>query len=203
MVGEIRIYIEGSGNFKDTKAFLRQGFSIFLRDLVTNARNKKIRWQLVICGSRDAAYGAFSISALQNPHAFNVLLVDSEAPVNTTPWDHLNARDGWTNQGTSDDHCHLMTQAMEAWFVADIDALEHFYGQAFRRNSIPANANVEQIPKANLEPSLKAATNCTQKGEYHKINHGSKLLALIDSSTVRAACTHCERLFAVLASQMT
>jgi hypothetical protein len=203
VVGEIRIYVEGGGDSKDTKAFLREGFSTFLRDLVSLARSRRVRWQLVTCGSRNAAFDAFSTSVRQNPQAFNVLLVDSEAPVTTTPWAHLRARDQWNSGNLPDDHCHLMVQAMEAWFVSDVEALVRFYGEGFYRNSIPNTANVEQIPRTNLEPSLKAATRNTQtKGEYKKIHHASKLLALINPATVRGASSYCERLFAVLASKM-
>ena len=204
MVTEIRIYVEGGGDSKDTKAFLREGMSIFMKDLVATARSRRIQWRLVTCGSRNAAFDAFDTSVRQNPRAFNVLLVDSEAPVVTTPWAHLRERDQWDSANLPDDHCHLMVQAMEAWFVSDIGALAAFYGAGFYRNSIPSRANVEQIPKADLEPSLKAATRNTQtKGEYRKIHHASKLLALIDPTTVRRASGYCDRMFTVLAAKMS
>lgn len=201
-MSEIRIYIEGGGDSKDTKAFFREGFSSFLKDLVAIARERRIRWQLIACGGRTSAYDAFASSVRHNPHAFNVLLVDSEAAVGSTPWAHLKARDNWSDCGTSDDSCQLMTQAMEAWLVADVAALVRFYGADFYRNSIPGNLNVEQISKAQLEPSLKAATRNTRKGEYQKIHHAAKLLALIDPAVVRNASAHCERLFRILTSRM-
>ena len=203
MVAEIRIYIEGGGDSKDTKAFFREGFSAFLKDLVSLARDRRVRWQLVTCGPRNAAFDAFNTSVRQNPQAFNVLLVDSEAPVATAPWAHLRLRDRWESGNLGDDHCHLMVQAMESWFISDVDALAKFYGEGFYRNSIPNTANVEQIPKDNLEPALKAATRNTQtKGEYQKLRHASKLLALVTPAVVRRASGHCDRLFTVLASKM-
>lgn len=87
---------------------------------------------------------------------------------------------------------------MEAWFIADIDTLKKFYGQGFKEDSIPKNPNVEQIDKDALEPSLKAATRNTTKGEYQKIQHASQLLGL-DVTKVRTASRHCERLFTTLA----
>jgi hypothetical protein len=203
MVKEVRMYVEGGGDSKDTKAFLREGFSIFLKDLVSMARGNRIQWRIVLCGSRNATFDAFSTSVRQNPQAFNVLLVDSEANVKTTPWAHLLARDQWTAGNLPDDHCHLMVQAMEAWLIADTKALSEFYGQGFYRASVPTTANVEQIPKADLDASLRAATRNTQKGEYRKIDHGSKLLALLDATTVRQASSHCDRLFKVLALKMS
>ena len=64
------------------------------------------------------------------------------------------------------------------------------------------NPNVEQIAKTQLEPLLRAATRTTQKGEYHKIRHASKLLEIINAGVVRRASTHCERLFTTLTEKM-
>ena len=202
MVREIRIYIEGGGDSKDTKAFLRQGFSLFLRDLVLMARQRGIRWQIVTCGSRNSAFDAFRTAIRENPDSFNVLLVDSEAHVETTPWLHLRRRNEWDGGDLLDDHCQLMTQAMEAWFIADVETLADFYGAGFHRNSLPRNPNVEEIAKAQLEPSLRAATRATQKGEYHKIRHASKLLEIVNVNVVRRASRHCDRLFTILVAKM-
>mgnify|MGYP001499078394 CR=1 FL=1 len=192
---EIRLYIEGGGNSKDTKSFLLQGFRGFLRDLVSEARSRRIQWRPVMCGPRQAAFDAFRIALRQHPDALNVLLVDAEGPVQDTPWRHLGQRDGWECNGWPDDQCHLMTQAMEAWFIADIATLATFYGVGFNPNSIPKNPDVEQVAKIQLETSLKAATRGTQKGESHQIYHASRLLAVIDATTVRRASRHCDRLF--------
>lgn len=134
--------------------------------------------------------------------AFNVLLVDAERPVNQTAWQHLRERDGWEPPDDLDEQCHLMVQIMEAWFVADIDILESFYGNGFRRGVIPARDEVEVIDKAVLETALQNATRDSRKGPYHKIRHGSKLLCLIDSQIVRSKAPHCERFFTTLEGKM-
>jgi hypothetical protein len=202
-VSEIRIYIEGGGDSKDTKAFLRQGMSAFLSDLVSEAREKRLKWNLVVCGGRNATFDAFQTSVKQNPGAFNVLLVDSECPVQNAPWVHLHARDHWECPlGVTEDHCQLMVQTMEAWFIADLDTLAQFYGAGFYANSIPKNPDVEQIPKSQLEPSLKAATRNTKKGEYRKIHHAARLLELINAEKVRTSSHHCNRLFEVIRSKL-
>ena len=201
MVKEIRIYIEGGGDKKDTKARIREGFSGFLKDLVQIARSKRIKWQIIICGTRNSAFNDFQNALNAHPDAFNVLLVDSEAPVKKTqtPWEHLKSRDNWDSPGVDDHHCHLMVQAMEAWFIADIDTLKEFYGQGFKENSIPKITNVETIHKDLLEPSLKAATRDTKsKGEYQKIKHASQLLNRLNVTKVRKASTYCDRLFTTL-----
>ena len=96
-----------------------------------------------------------------------------------------------------------MVQMMEAWLVADVAALERFYGQGFRRNAIPARDDVENIDKADLDGALRNATRDTQKGEYHKTRHGARLLEELDAATVRSKAPHCERLFAMLSAKIT
>jgi hypothetical protein len=141
MVKEIRIYIEGGGDKKETKKAIRIGFSEFLKDLRQIAQKNRIRWQIIICGSRQNAFGDFKNALKANPNAFNVLLVDAEAPVNTTPCQHLKFRDDW------------------------------------------------DLPN-------------TKKGEYHKIQHASKLLALLEVDKVRQVAPHCDRLFTTLLQKM-
>ena len=204
MVKEVRIYIEGGGDGKNTKASLRQGFSSFFKELVQVAQSKKIKWQIVLCGSRNNAFRNFQYALADHPNAFVILLVDSEAPViNQSPWEHLKWRDNWDSPGVDDTHCYLMVQAMEAWLIADIDTLKRFYGQGFKDNAIPKNRNVEMIEKDLLEPSLKAATRDTKsKGEYQKIQHASKLLEMLDVDKVRKASLECDRIFITLIELM-
>ncbi len=101
-----------------------------------------------------------------------------------------------------DEHCQLMVQTMEAWLVADINTLKKFYGKGFKESSIPKNLDVENIDKKQLESGLKAATRGTKKGEYHKIQHASKLLGLLEVDKVRQTAPHCERLFDTLIQKM-
>ncbi|TAE48609.1 MAG: DUF4276 family protein [Oscillatoriales cyanobacterium] len=203
MVKEVRIYIEGGGDGKNTKQLLRQGFSSFFKELVQVAQSKKIKWQIILCGSRNHAFRNFKNALEDHPNAFVILLVDSEAPVKQSPWEHLKSRDNWDSPGVDDTHCYLMVQAMEAWLIADIDTLKRFYGQGFKENAIPKNRNVEMIEKDLLEPSMKAATRDTKsKGEYQKIQHASKLLELLDAEKVRKASLECDRIFRILTELM-
>jgi Domain of unknown function (DUF4276) len=198
MVKEIRIYVEGGGNDNDTKKQLRQGFSIFFQELVSLARSQQIKWQIITCGSRNNAFKDFKNALKDHPDTFNVLLVDAEAPVSKTPWQHLKDRDNWDKPDVDETQCHLMVQVMEAWFIADIDALKRFYGQGFKENAIPKNPNVEKINKTGIYSALEKATKDTSKGEYGKIQHGAKLLEQISTAKVRAASPYCDRLFTTL-----
>ncbi|HLO86463.1 MAG TPA: DUF4276 family protein [Nostocaceae cyanobacterium] len=205
MVEKIHLYIEGGGDGKNTKDLIKQGFSQFFQPLVDIAKSKSIRWDITICGSRNNAFRGFKNALKYYPEVFNVLLVDAEAPVKiTSPWEHLKSRDEWDKpSGVDDDHCHLMVQTMDAWFMADIEALKKFYGQGFREKAIPKNSNVETIDKDRLFDSLKKATCETSKGEYHKIRHASQLLKMLDVAKVRQASPSCDRLFTTLTDKMT
>jgi hypothetical protein len=203
MVNEIRIYVEGGGNDAQTKTLLREGFNYFLRDLVTIARTKRIRWHVIACGSRNQAFSDFLTALQTHSEAFNVLLVDSEEPVSKSPWQHLQERDPWKIGSIGDECCHLMVQTMEAWLIADLSALNRFYGRGFNENAVPKNPNVEQIDKKTLLSALMDATRNTSKGEYHKTRHGLKILELLEVSKVRNAAHHCDRLFKTLSEKMS
>lgn len=198
MVKEIRLYVEGGGNAKDTKSRLREGFSSFFQSITDHVRQRRIKWRVVACGPRSEAYQDFKHALEANPNAFNMLLVDSEGPVSVQPWEHLRGRDGWDASGADASQCHLMVQTMEAWLVADVDAIARFYGAGFRRNAIPGNANVALIDKSQLLSALEAATRDTTKGKYHKTRHAPRILGGVDADRVRAAAHHCDRLFNVL-----
>jgi len=202
VVSEIRIYVEGGGPGKHSKAAMRRGFGEFLTILRNAAQERHVCWHIVACGPRNDAFDAFCTALKTHTGAFNVLLVDSEGPVTTRPLQHLGTRDGWAIDNSLDEHCHLMVQMMESWFVADIDALENFYGNGFQRSAFPERINVEVIDKATLEHELKSATRDTRKGRYAKARHGPELLGRLDPDKVRRKAPHCERLFATLSGKI-
>ncbi|HEV7671523.1 MAG TPA: DUF4276 family protein [Thermoanaerobaculia bacterium] len=192
----IQIFVEGGGSTVKTKSQLRSG----LRDFLERAG---FVCRVIACGRRDAAFKYWRTALSVDPEALNFLLVDSEGPVEkgSLPWRHLGKSDpSWQPPADTEDHCHLMVQMMEAWFLADPEALAAYYGHHFGASALPGRPNVEEIPKGDVERALKAATQRTQKGEYHKIRHAFDLLALIDPEKVRKRAPHCERLLATLAS---
>jgi hypothetical protein len=199
---EIAIYFEGGGNSAETKAQLRQGMSAFLKPLVDLARQRRVRWSITSCGGRDQALDAFLDALEKDPEKFNVLLVDSENAVTALPRAHLQQRDGWNLNGAQEDQVHLMAQCMEAWLVADPDALTEYYKQGFNANALPRRMNLEEEPKEQIYSALENATRHTQKGSYGKIKHASDLLKRVSQEKAKDRCGHCRRLFDTLSEKI-
>ncbi len=196
MVREVRIYIEGD-------PILKSGFTHFFRRGIPALRSRTVRLRLTLCGSGSRACYSFLQGISDHSDAFSLLLVDSEAPVDLPAWEHLRQRRIERCERLTEAHgsrCHLMIQAMEAWFFADVDALTSFYGSSFRVGTLalPGQGRVEAIPKDHLKSRLKRATEGITKGAYDKTAHAPKILALLDPETVRKNCSSCERLFATL-----
>jgi len=187
--------MEGGGDSKEGKARLRQGMSEFIRKVVSQ---KKAGWKVVTCGSRNDAHDAFQNANRTSPETFNVLLVDSEEPVTQPPRTHLTQRDRWKLMGVSEESIHLMIQVMEAWIVADTDAVAAYYQQGFLRNALPRARNLESVGKKQIYDALEHATAQTQKEQYRKIRDAAALLERIDPVIVRRRCPSCDRLFVTL-----
>jgi len=199
-VSGIAVYMEGGGqtgepDTADAKAAVRQGMGEFLRDLRNGARKKRWRWKIVACGDRASTKSAFLNARAQEPDTFAILLVDAEAAVTSTPKAHLKGRDNWDLVGVPEDHVHLMAQVMETWFVADPESVKAYYGRDFSDGALPKHAQPESVSKTAITAGLEKATQNTKKGRYHKIKHGSDLLARIAQDTVKQKCPHCRRLF--------
>jgi hypothetical protein len=91
---------------------------------------------------------------------------------------------------------------MEAWFLADRQALIDYYGQGYRDGGLPGNPSPEQILKRDLMDGLSRATRDTSKGEYHKTRHGFPILEKLDPAAVRARCPHADALLKLLAARL-
>lgn len=197
---EIRIYVEGGGD-KDSKAAIRAAFSQFLDEYRLRARSRRLRWDVIACGSRESAYEKFIDAEDQHGDAFNVLLVDSEGPVQGTARQHLTRVDRWKLNAVADDQVHLMVEVMESWFLTAPDKLAAYYGKGFARGALPANPDVESIPKAAVLDGLDQATRGTNKGRYQKGSHAPEILKLLNPAEVRAP--YCERLMEVLDQRLS
>ncbi len=195
-----RLIVEGGGDNDALKTECRKGFCSFLERAGFKGRMPRI----VAAGGRPQAYDQFC-TAIENANRDDVviLLVDSEAPVTAAaeaaqPWMHVKNRqgDGWDKpNGATDNDLHFMVECMESWFLADQQTLGSFFGKGFRQSALPANQQVEQIPKVDVFNVLNNATRNTKKGAYGKGPHSFKILAIIDPAKVRNASPYAERLF--------
>jgi hypothetical protein len=202
-VSGIAVYLEGGGQTgepgtAETKAAIRQGMDAFLRVLKDRARVKRWHWKMVPCGDRASTKNAFMNARAQEPDTLSILLVDSEIAVASLPRAHLKTRDAWDLDDVPEEHVHLMAQVMETWFVADPERVKAYYGKDFNEGALPKHAQPESVSKAAIAAGLENATKNTKKGRYHKIKHGSDLLARISPETVKQKCPHCKRLFDIV-----
>ncbi|MFM8476002.1 MAG: DUF4276 family protein [Planctomycetaceae bacterium] len=201
----IVIYVEGGGDSTSQQAELRRGFDQLFIKQKQAAGRKRLSLRFVLSGSRNGACRDFLVK-MRTPEADTVygLLVDSEdaialeAPgksvVNAQVRKrHLINRDGSELNEVPEERIHLMVHCMEAWIVADADALAKYFGAGFKPKKLPANKNLEEVPKETLYRQLADATKETSKGEYSeanqsKIKHATKLLEVIDPIRVAARC---------------
>lgn len=195
---KVTVYVEGGGDRRKLKAECRDGFRAFLHKAGLAGRMPAI----FAGGGRQKTYGSFCDAlgeAAKNE--FIVLLVDSEDPVaeGAGPWSHLKTRDNWDRPvAAEDENAHLMVQCMEAWFFADKEALAAYFGAGFRRRTLSARADIENIPKADIENGLKAATKPSRKGKYNKGGHSFEVLAALQPAKVAAASPYAKRLIDTL-----
>jgi hypothetical protein len=195
-VREIRIYYEGNG-------LLKPGFSEFFMQLRERARQLRWDFRLIPAGSGPTACRDFGIALRTHADAWNILLIDSEGPLAPSRATDLCRARGWDRSVSAS--VFWMVEMMEAWFHADKDALESFYGRGFRKEALKARANVEEIPKADITAGLHEATRHTNKGSYfeNKTSHGPRLLEAIRAEKVRAAAPNCNRLFEAVLGRLT
>lgn len=193
------VLIEGGGFTRDQQARLRQGFAGLFAKLLGNRPKPRV----VCAGGGHQAFADFKHEVNANPTAACLLLIDSEGPVvaGDSPWQHVARRGGgWVRpDGVTDEQLHFMVEAMEAWLVADPEALAHHYGSEFKASKLPRQKNLEKVPKTDLLKALEAATKDVKtKGRYQK-SHAFDLVGKLDPVKVRRACPDfAARFFAAL-----
>ncbi|PCE32344.1 hypothetical protein BZL54_10820 [Burkholderia ubonensis subsp. mesacidophila] len=188
------LYVEGGGDDSDLRSQCRDAFKTLLK----SSKVPSHRFTVKACGGRSTTYRAYT-KAVERGDAPCVLLVDSESSVTTEhPWEHLRLRAGdeWAKpEPASADDCHLMTQCMEMWLVADPSALSAFFGAGFQVSRLP-KANLETVAKELLYDALaNASKDCKTKDPYGKGAHSFKILKTLDPERIAAASPWAKRFF--------
>ena len=165
----MRVYLEGGRR-------LRSPMRMFLRNSVSAIHHQTIELDVEPCGSRDDAIRRCARDA------GSLLLIDSEGEDLPRLIGRVASLIG------SNGRSFFMVQLMEAWFLADRQALAGYYGRRFNAGSLPANPNVEEIPKQDIEDGLRNSTRRTGKRIYHKGEHARDLLELLNPAAVYDAC---------------
>ena len=205
MVTAIHIYYEGD----DT---LGRGFRKFFASILQIARQRRIPFRLIHGGSQENTVADFLTAVHTNvddPDTLDILLVDSEGPSHSNDLHYDRLRQALQNTShwqrerrgitVQPNQFHWMVQVMEAWFLADRDALRDYYGQQFNTQRLPGQpAAVESIPKDDVLRGLTRATERTRKGRYHKTRHAPDLLESVDVGKVRGNAPACARLLRTL-----
>jgi Domain of unknown function (DUF4276) len=178
MVTQLRVYYEGDKG-------LKPGFHKFLKEIVEVARSQRCKFQPVEANGTPVQ--DFRDALKTHPDAWNVLLLDSEDPAEA----QLRKK---SLEGCDPDSVFWMVQIMESWFLADVDALRAFYKRRFNENALGWNTKVEEIPKVDVLERLKRVSG----GEYHKVDHGVKLLELTNTAKVRRDAPNRDRMFRII-----
>ena len=190
MVTEVTIHFEGHSN-------LRLGFHKLFEPHVNHARQKRIRFNLIAGGSRAEAIKDFLRSCRLQPSNVNILLIDSEGPIpdTTTAIQSLRAQSFWDGSvDCDDDQVNLMVQAMEAWFIADPQALINHFGQDFSVKALPSPQNAESVSPSELTIAIRKALRNSSRRHYDKVTDGTKLLQGVNHVQVGQYCRHFQRL---------
>lgn len=192
----VNVHVEGGGNRRESRARCREGFSEFFQNSGLTRRVLRV----IPGGPRSETYKNFRDDVREGREDFVVLLVDSEGPLRgSSVWAHLRATDRWTRPSRCrEDQAHLMVQCMEAWLVADSQALATYYGPEFSLGAIPSRTDVEDTPVDDLQKGLRQATRRCRKGPYSKGKHSFEVLAKLDPQKVMAAARHAHRLIETL-----
>ena len=193
----VKIYVEGGGDRnKALQTACRRGFAEFLDKAGLRGRMPRV----VACGDRHSAQERFRLSLEKSElRDLSMLLIDSEGPLSEKAgggYVETRAEDRWLRpKGALEDQIHFMVQTMEAWFYADPDALQEFFGHGFRLSALSQRTEVESIPKPDLFDGLKRATQNSKRGVYSKSDHSFQILSRINPATLQTRAAPLARRF--------
>lgn len=194
---KVVLCVEGGGT-NVLNARCRKSFS----DLIERAGFRGRMPRIVACGSREDAFDTFRTHHASG-QGYTILLVDSETPVESLPWEHLQKHDRWERPaGARDEQAQLMVVCMETWIVADREALQSMFGQGWRSGGLLPVAGLEQRSKQEVQESLKTASQgCPLNRRYEKGRRSFELLGRLDPVKLREL-PHFQRFCEVLEDKL-
>lgn len=206
MVKDVKIYIEGSGDSKEEKVRLREGFRTLFEKTIPDYRMPRT----VASGGREEAFKDFK-TGLKDKNQFSLLLVDSEDQVGNISdevesdfaWNHLTKRDCWVRPDATHNHqAMLMATCMESWIATDKETLKKFYPTGFQDSALPSLVNIESKNRHEIQEKLIHATrNCINK-TYKKGVHSFELIGRLNPAVLLAHLSQFRRLDAILRKVM-
>jgi Domain of unknown function (DUF4276) len=159
------LFIEGTSNEENGK--LSQGFHKLLRQKLAGKMPR-----IKMADSKEQAIRTFKKSQFSDN---KYLLVDLDAPEDEKEKD---LKDKQLNDEA--ERVFFMIQEMEAWFLSQPNILDEFYKSKLS-DKIPRR-QAKEIP----DPSdvLRGLTKSTKKGAFHKVEHGTALLEMLDAGNL-------------------
>jgi len=186
----VHLYVEGGGDSRDEHIRCREGFRKLLEKAGFSGRMPRI----VAGGGRSATFDKFK-KALQDSDKTAILLVDSEAPVTSPPWAHLQARDGWERPAAAvDDQAQFMVTCMETWVMADREALRRFCRNNLKEAALLPLNDLEQRDRHQVQEALERATH----QQYQKGRRSFQILTDLNPTTLQKHLSYFRRLIQTL-----
>lgn len=177
----MKLHVEGGGDTEKQHTLVRKAFQKFFEN--ANIPRKP---SVVACGGRQQAWDRYQAARARKEDA--ALLIDSEHPFAAqSVRDFLSFQGFGVKDHHQESELHLMVRCMEAWLLADREALVAYFGQGFQANALPSIQNLAGRAPADLERDLKHASRNTTKGEYNKGQHSWVLLARLDPGKLSQA----------------
>ncbi|MBF0184314.1 MAG: DUF4276 family protein [Magnetococcales bacterium] len=188
MVKSLRIFVEGGGEIGQGDKYLARDLREAFKKFFICAGLPERRIHINRCGSRNRAFEEFRNK--KSKDEINLLLVDSEDPVPEIYYDKplafLKVRDNFVAPNNiSDEQVHLMTQCMESWFLADLEAVQSYFGSGCNLSRLPTTKPIEAAEKQAIFDGLNHAAQNTTKHHYRKGRDAFAILKLLDPEKVQ------------------